>query len=97
MLLAHSFNPKIIDYQCERDRVGKMLPKAWGMFTFVITMGEETFLEQLVRQDAYLGKAPHSLTHFKIYKPVLCKRVQIVLLPSPGWEEGEWHLHVFVP
>ena len=67
------------------------------MFTFVITMGEESFLEQLVRQDACLGKAPHSSTHFKIYKPVLCTFVQIVLLPSQGWEEGEQHFHVFVP
>ena len=67
------------------------------MFTFVITMGEETFLEQLVCQDACLGKAPHCLMHFKIYKPILCKLVQIVLLPSPGWEEGERHFHVFTP
>jgi hypothetical protein len=66
------------------------------MFTFVITMGEETFSEQLVCQDACLGKTPHCLTHFKIYKSVLCKLVQIVLLPSPGWEEGERHFHVFV-
>ncbi len=67
------------------------------MFTFVIAMGEETFLEQLVHEDACLGKAPYSSMHFKIYKPVLCKLVQIVLLPSPGWEEGERHFHVFVP
>ena len=67
------------------------------MFTFVITMGEETFSEQLVCQDACLGKAPHSSTHFKIYKPVLCELVQIVLLLSPEWEEGERHFHVFVP
>ncbi len=67
------------------------------MFTFVITMGEETFLEQIVCQDACLGKATHWPTHFKIYKPVLCKLVQNVLLPSPRWEEGERHFHVFVP
>ncbi len=67
------------------------------MFKFVITMGEEAFLEQLVCQDACLGKAPHCPTHFKICRPVLCEHVQIVLLPSPGWEEGERHFHVFVP
>jgi hypothetical protein len=45
MLLAHIFNPEVIDYQREGDRVGKKLPKARGMLTFVIPMGEETFSE----------------------------------------------------
>ena len=44
VLLANIFNPKIIDYQREGDRVGKMSPQSWGMFTFVIAMGE-TFSE----------------------------------------------------
>ena len=66
------------------------------MFTLVITMGEETFLEQLVCQDACLGKAPYRSSHFKIYKTVLCELVKIVLLFRPCWEEGERHLHVLV-
>jgi hypothetical protein len=45
MLLAHIFNPEVIDYQREGDRAGKMSPEARGMFTFVIPMGEETFSE----------------------------------------------------
>jgi len=45
VLLANIFNPKIIDYQREGDRAGKMLPQSRGMFTFVIAMWEETFLE----------------------------------------------------
>ena len=49
MLLANIFNPKIIDYQREGDRVGKMLPEAWCMFTFLIAMREEMFSEQLIR------------------------------------------------
>ena len=44
-LLANIFNPKIIDYQREGDRAGKMLPQSQGMFTFLIAMGEETFSE----------------------------------------------------
>ena len=45
VFLAHIFHSKIIDYQCERDKVGKMSPEARGMFTFVIAMGVETFPE----------------------------------------------------
>jgi hypothetical protein len=45
MLLAHIFNPEVIDYQREGDRAGKMSPKARGMFTLVIPMGKETFPE----------------------------------------------------
>ena len=83
VLLAHIFNPEIIDYQREGDRTGKMLPEAQGMFTFVIAMWEETFSEQLVCQYACLGKAPHSSMYFKIYKPVLRRLIQIVLFLNP--------------
>ena len=83
VLLANIFNPKIIDYQREGDRVGKMSPQSRGMFTFVIAMGEETLSKQLVCQDACLGKAPHSSTHFKIYKPVLCMLIEIALFLYP--------------
>jgi hypothetical protein len=60
-----------------------MSPEAWGMLTFVIAMREETFSEQLVCEDACLGKAPHSLTHFKIYKPIFSVLVEIVLFLNP--------------
>ena len=83
MLPTHTFNSEIIDYQREGDRAGKVSPQARGMLTLVITMGEETFLEQLVRQDACLGKAPDSTSHFKIHKPVLQELVEIVLLFRP--------------
>ena len=49
VLLANIFNSKIMDNQCEGDWVGEMSPEARGMLTFVITMREETFSEQLVR------------------------------------------------
>ena len=42
-----------------------------------------------------MGKAPYCAPHFQIYKPVLCKVVQIVLFIRPGWEERKRHLHVF--
>jgi hypothetical protein len=45
MLLAHIFNPEVIDYQREGDRAGKMSSEARGMLTLVIPMGDETFLE----------------------------------------------------
>ena len=83
VLPAHIFNSKIIDYQREGDRAGKVSPQARGMLTLVITRGGEMFSEQLVRQDACLGKAPYSLSHFKIYKSVLRELVKIVLLFCP--------------
>ena len=58
-------------------------------------MGEESFAEQFVCQDTCLGKAPYGVAHFKVYKPVFCEPVQIVLLFCTGWEEGERHFHVF--
>ena len=83
MLPAHRFNPKIIDYQREGDRAGKVAPQAWFMFSLVISMGEETLSEQFVSQYACLRKAPYGASHFEIYIPVLCKLVQIILFLCP--------------
>jgi hypothetical protein len=91
---SHIFNPKIVNNQHEGDRMGEILPQTRCMPTLVISMGEEPFVEEFICQDSSLGKAPNGVAHFNINKPILCMFLQVVLLPCPGWEEGERHFHV---
>jgi hypothetical protein len=64
------------------------------MFTLILSMEEELFAEEFVCQDSSLREAPNIAAHFDVNKPVLCMFLKVVLLPCPGWEEGERHFHV---
>jgi len=45
---------KVVNHQCELDVPGVMLPEAWGVQTWVITMGEQKFLELVIGKFASL-------------------------------------------
>jgi hypothetical protein len=94
MFLPHILNSKAIDNQREGDRVGEMPPQTRCMFTLVISMGEESFAEEFIRQDTCLGEAPNSAAQFNVYEPVFCVFLQVVLFSCPGWEQGERHFYV---
>ena len=66
MLFAHVFYTKIVDDQCEGDRLHMVFPQARGITTLVMTVGEETFTKELVRQDAGLREAPNRPMHLKV-------------------------------
>jgi hypothetical protein len=43
-----------------------VLPEARRLLAFEISVGGKAFLEELVGQDAGLGKFPHGRSHFQI-------------------------------
>jgi hypothetical protein len=47
-----------------------MLPQAGGVWTFEISVGEQTLLQQLVCQNTGLGESPHCAAHLKVNEPV---------------------------
>jgi hypothetical protein len=94
MFLPHILNPKVADNQREGDRAGEMPPQTRCMITLVISMGEEPFVEEFIRQDTCFGEAPNGAEQYNVYKPVFCVLLQVVLFSPLGWEEGEWHFHV---
>jgi hypothetical protein len=94
MFPPHILNPKVVDNQREGDRAGEMPPQTRCMFTVVLSMGEELFAEEFIRQDTCLGEAPNGAVKFNVYEPVFCMLLQVVLFSRPGWEEGERHFHV---
>jgi hypothetical protein len=58
VFLTHIFYPKIVHNQCERDGACGMLPQAGGVWTFKISVGEQTLLQQFICQKYRPGGVP---------------------------------------
>jgi hypothetical protein len=63
VFLTHIFHPKIVHNQREQDGARGMLPQTGGVWTFEISVGEQTPLQEFVCQNAGLGEAPHCAAH----------------------------------
>ncbi len=63
-----------------------MFPQARCVRTFVVTMGEQPFLEELICKDAGLWEAPNLLPHFKVNKTIEGMFIQSVLFDNPFGE-----------
>ncbi len=66
IFLARIFHAKIANNKCEGDGACRVRPEARHLLAFEISVGGKVFLEELVGQDAGLGKSPHGTSHFQI-------------------------------
>jgi hypothetical protein len=66
IFLMRIFHGKIVNNKCERDGAFCVLPEAGNLLAFEIFVRGKVFLEELVGQDAGLGKSPHGTLHFQI-------------------------------
>jgi hypothetical protein len=67
IFLTRIFHAEIVDNKCEGDGACCVIPSEAGhLLAFEISMGGKAFLEELVGQDASLGKSPHGTLHFQI-------------------------------
>jgi hypothetical protein len=83
MFLPHILNPKVVDNQREENRAGEMPPQTRCMFTLVISMGEELFEEEFIRQDTCLGRpqtarrsSMYTNPFFMCFSKLYCSLVQ---------------------
>jgi hypothetical protein len=61
------FHTKVVNHWGKWDWTCCKFPQARGLLAFVISMGHESFLQELVCQDSCLGEAPDCPAHFHIY------------------------------
>jgi hypothetical protein len=66
IFLTRIFHAEIVDNKCEGDGVCHVLPEAGRLLAFKISVGGKAFLEEIVGQDAGLGKSPHGTLDFQI-------------------------------
>jgi hypothetical protein len=66
IFLTRIFHAEIVNNKCEGDGACRELPEARRLLAFEISVGGKVFLEELVGQDAGLGKSPHGTLHFQI-------------------------------
>ncbi len=70
VFLPNVFYSKIINNQGEHDRLCFVFSEAGGIVAFIVSMGEQSFLQKLVCQDTCLWKPPYGLLHFQVYVSV---------------------------
>ena len=94
VLLLLILYTEIADNQGERDRPCCVHPESRGVFTFVITVGGKTFLQELVGQDAGLGETPDGLAHLKVDVSSNNFIMEVVLFNDPRGGNIDGHFYV---
>ncbi len=95
IFLMHIFHAKIVDNKCEGYGAWCVLPEAGHLLAFKISMGGKAFLEELVGQDAGLGKSPHGTLHFQINVSIEDFVLKGILFDNPQGKKGKRDAHVF--
>ena len=63
MLTSYIFNTKVIDNKGKMDETCDVFPQAQCVGNFLVSMGPEAFLEELVGQDSCLWQAIDDLPY----------------------------------
>jgi hypothetical protein len=95
IFLTCIFHAEIVNNKCEGDGACRVLPEAGCLLAFEISVGGKEFLEELVGQDAGLGKSPHGTLHFQINVSVEDFVLLGILFDNPRGEKGKRDEHVF--
>jgi hypothetical protein len=80
VLYPNILHPKVINYETELDRTPFVVPKAWGVFGLVISLSKKAGLEEIVGDNADLGKAITVLANLKVDPPVTISSLKVALL-----------------
>ncbi len=74
------FDPKVIYYEAELDGAPFVAPEARGGISFIVPLGKEARSEEIVGQDAGLGKAIAALANFEVDSTVAVPTRKLVFL-----------------
>ena len=77
---SNILDPKVIYDEAELDGVPFVAPEARGGINFIVAFGKEAKSEEIVGQDAGLGKTIAALANFKVDPTVAVTTHKLVLL-----------------
>ncbi len=89
------FDPKVIYDEAELNGAPFVAPEAWGRINFIVPLGKEARSEEIVSQDAGLGKAIAALSNFKVDPTVAVLTRKLVLLNEFRWDVGDLDADIF--
>jgi hypothetical protein len=77
---SNIFDPKVIYDEAELNGAPFVAPEARGGIDFIVPLGKEVRSEEIVSQDAGLGKAIAALSNFEVDPTVAVLTRKLVLL-----------------
>ncbi len=89
------FNPKVIYNEAELDGAPFVAPEARGGISFIVPLDKEVRSEEIVSQDAGLGKAIAVLANFEVNPTVAVPTSKLVLLNEFRWDVGDLDADIF--
>ncbi len=92
---SNIFDPKVIYDEAELDGAPFVAPEVWGGISFIVTFGKEATSEEIVGQDAGLGKAIAALTNFEVDPAIAVTTHKLVLLNEFHWDVGDLDADIF--
>jgi hypothetical protein len=89
------FYPKVIYDEAELDGTPFVAPETLGGFSFIVAFGKKVRAEEIIGQDASLGKAIAALANFEVDPTVVVTTSKLVLLNEFRWDIGDLDAYIF--
>jgi hypothetical protein len=94
---SNIFDPKVINNEAELDGTPFVFvaPETRGGFRFIVAFSKKARSEEIVGQDAGLGKAIAALVNFEVDPTVAVTTRKLVLLNEFCWDVRDFHADIF--
>jgi hypothetical protein len=92
---SNIFYPKVIYDEAELDGTPFVAPETRGEFSFIVAFSKKARSEEIVGQDAGLGKAISALANFEVDATVGVTTRKLVLLNEFHWDVGDLDADIF--
>ena len=93
--IADVLDREVVNDEGKHDGAPLVSPEAWSGGCFVVVEFGESVSEEVVCQDAGLGEAVHSETHFKVNPTISDEFDKFVFRDEFLWDVGDLDADVF--
>jgi hypothetical protein len=92
---SNIFYPEVIYNEAELDGTPFVAPETRGGFSFIVAFGKKARSEEIIGQDAGLGKAIAALANFEVDPTIAVPTRKLVLLNEFHWDVGDLDADIF--
>jgi len=91
---SNLINTKVINNETELDETPFVVPETRGGFSFIVTFSKKAGSEEIVGQNAGLGKAIAALDNFEVDPTVMVSTRKLVLLNEFCWDVCDFDVDI---
>jgi hypothetical protein len=92
---SNIFDPKVIYNETELDGAPFVAPETRGGISFIVAFGKEVRTEEIIGQDAGLGKATATLANLEVDPTIAITTRKLELLNEFRWDVGDLDADIF--